>query len=86
MVLLLSIGTIALAGAVVYLLLERSTLKEDLESQKLKSKAAIDYAEYLARTNEALKLELAEKTAELLRRCEIEAVKQVTKPGRPRKK
>jgi hypothetical protein len=87
MVLLLTMGTIVLAGAVVYLVLERGDLKESVESQKLKAKAAIDYAENLAKTNDELRLNLTQKSDELLRCYNSKAAnQQQAKPGRPRKK
>lgn len=86
MVLLLTIGTIVLAGAVVYLLLERTELKESLDSQKLKAKTTIDYAESLAKTNDELRVMLAQKNDELTRCYNSKSNnQQQAKPGRPRK-
>lgn len=80
MVLLLTIGTIVLAAAAVYLLLEKHELAELLETERAKVKATITYAEDLALTIERLRSELEAKDVELLSKNQQQA-----RPGRPRK-
>lgn len=85
MVLLLTIGTIALTAAVVYLMIERGSLKEDLDTQKTKLKATISYAEDLANTVADLKHTLHEKSRELINCQNTKAPVAQDKPRRSRK-
>jgi predicted Holliday junction resolvase-like endonuclease len=85
MVLLLTIGTIVLAVAVVTLVLERNELKESLETQKTKVTATISYAEDLANTIADLKQSLEHKNKELINCRDAKAASNSSKSGRPRK-